>query len=101
VTKRTGCSSKGPTWQLTTVCKSKIQHPHRGIHAGITPVHIKTKTTDEMGSGGIRLYSQHLGSRGRQISVSSRLPWVYRMSSSAAMATQRNPVSKNKNKTNK
>jgi hypothetical protein len=51
----------------------------------------------EPGSGGARLLSQHLGGRGRRISeFKARL--VYKVSSRTARATQRNPVSKNKNK---
>jgi hypothetical protein len=45
--------------------------------------------------------SQQLGGRGRQISE-FKVSLVYRVSSRTARATQRNPVSKNKNqKTNK
>jgi hypothetical protein len=52
------------------------------------------------GSGGARLYSQHLGGRGRLISE-FEASLVYRVSSRTARATQRNPVSKNQNKPNK
>jgi hypothetical protein len=45
------------------------------------------------GSGGERLYSQHLGDRGRRISEFEAI-LVYRVSSRTARATQRNPVSK-------
>jgi hypothetical protein len=41
-----------------------------------------------------------LGGRGRQISE-FEASLVYRVNSRTAKATQRNPVSKNKNKTNK
>jgi hypothetical protein len=44
------------------------------------------------GHGGARLYSQHLGGRGRQISE-FEVSLVYRVSSRTTMATQRNPVS--------
>jgi hypothetical protein len=51
------------------------------------------------GRGGARLYSQHLGSRGRWISE-FEASLVYKVSSRTARAIQRNPVSKNKkNKT--
>jgi hypothetical protein len=39
--------------------------------------------------------------RGRQTSMSSRPAWSYRASSRTARATQRNPVSKNKESNNK
>jgi hypothetical protein len=52
------------------------------------------------GSGGTCLYSQHLGGRGRQISE-FKASLVYRVSSRAARTTQRNPVLKKTNKTNK
>jgi hypothetical protein len=45
------------------------------------------------GHGGTRLYSQHLGGRGRQIS-GFEASLVYKVSSKTARATQRNPVSK-------
>ena len=54
----------------------------------------------QLGGGGTRLKSQHLGGRGRQISE-FEASLVYRMSSRTARATQRNPVSKNKTKQNK
>jgi hypothetical protein len=44
--------------------------------------------------------SQHLGSKGRQISE-SKACLVYRVSSKKARATQRNPVSKNQKKKKK
>jgi hypothetical protein len=47
-----------------------------------------------------RQFGQHLGGRGRQISE-FEASLVYRVSSRAARATQRNPVSKNKNKIRK
>jgi hypothetical protein len=50
------------------------------------------------GSDGTRLQSQHLGGRGRWISE-FEASLVYRVSSRTARATQRNPVSKNNNKT--
>jgi hypothetical protein len=43
------------------------------------------------GCGDARLYSQHLGGRGRWISEASL---VYKVSSRTARAIQRNPVSK-------
>jgi hypothetical protein len=46
-----------------------------------------------LGSGGARLYSQHLGGRGRQISE-FEASLLYRVSSRTVRATQRNPVSK-------
>jgi hypothetical protein len=55
------------------------------------------------GSGGTRLYSQHLGGRGKWISE-FEASLVYRMSSRTARATRRNPVSikqTTKNKTKK
>jgi hypothetical protein len=48
-----------------------------------------------LGSGGECLQSQHLGGRGRWISE-FEASLVYRVSSRTARATQRNPVSKNK-----
>jgi hypothetical protein len=45
-------------------------------------------------------HSQHMGGRGRWISE-FEASLVYRVSSRTARASQRNPVSKNKNKTNK
>jgi hypothetical protein len=45
--------------------------------------------------GGTRLYSQHLGGRGRWISEASL---VYKVSSRTARAIQRNSVLKNKKK---
>jgi hypothetical protein len=47
------------------------------------------------GSGVARLSSQHLGGRGRWISE-FEASLVYRVSSRAARAIQRNPVEKNK-----
>jgi hypothetical protein len=55
-------------------------------------------TRTRLGGGGARLYSQHLGGRGRQISE-FEASLVYRVSSRTARATQRNPVSKKQNKT--
>jgi hypothetical protein len=52
------------------------------------------------GSGGSCLYYQHLGDRGRLISK-FEVNLVYKVSSRTARATQRNPVSKNKNKKTK
>lgn len=49
------------------------------------------------GSGGIVLKPQHLGSRGREISV-FEASLVYRASFRTAKDTQRNPVSKNNKK---
>ena len=49
------------------------------------------------GSGGPLLWSQHLGGRGRWISE-FEANLVYRVSSRTAKTTQRNPVSKNKQK---
>jgi hypothetical protein len=54
--------------------------------------------TVEAGCGGTRLYSQHSGGRGRQISE-FKASLVYKVSSWTARATQRNPVSKTKTKT--
>ena len=54
----------------------------------------------KLGSGGTRLYSQHLGGRGRQISE-FKASQVYKVSSRTARAIQRNPISKNKNKNKK
>ena len=51
-----------------------------------------------LGGGGTSLLSQHLGGRDRQISE-FEASLVYRVSSMTAEAIQRNPVSKNKNKT--
>jgi hypothetical protein len=51
------------------------------------------------GRGGTRFLSQHSGDRGRRISE-FEASLVYKVSSRAARATQRNPVSK-KPKTNK
>jgi hypothetical protein len=51
--------------------------------------------TLKLGSGGTRLQSQRLGDRGRQIS-GFKFSLVYKVSSSKARPTQRNPVSKNK-----
>jgi hypothetical protein len=47
------------------------------------------------GGGGARLYSQHLGGRGRRISE-FEASLVYRVSSRTARATQRNAVSEKK-----
>jgi hypothetical protein len=55
---------------------------------------------NEPDGGGTRLYSQHLGGRGRQISE-FKASLVYKVSSRISRATQRNPVSKNKTKQNK
>jgi hypothetical protein len=52
------------------------------------------------GSGGARLWSQHLGGRGRQISE-FEASLVYKVSSRTARAIQRNPVLKNKKTTTK
>jgi hypothetical protein len=52
------------------------------------------------GSGGVHLKSQHMGSRGRQISE-FEASLVYRVSSRTARATYRNPVLKIKTKPNK
>jgi hypothetical protein len=52
----------------------------------------------ELGSGGTRLQSQHLGGRSRRISE-FEASLVYRGSSRTARATQRNPVSEKKQKT--
>ena len=46
------------------------------------------------GRGDARLYSQHLGGRGRRISE-FEASLVYRVSSRIARAIQRNPVTKN------
>jgi hypothetical protein len=46
----------------------------------------------ELGGGGARLSSQHLGGRGRQISE-FEASLVYKVSSRTARAIQRNPVS--------
>jgi hypothetical protein len=54
----------------------------------------------EPDSGGMRLYSQHLGGRGRWISE-FKSSLVYRVSSRTARATQRNPISKIKHQKNK
>ena len=58
------------------------------------------KTNLKLGSGGTRLWSQHLGGRGKRISE-FKDSLVYRVSSRTARATQTNPVSKNKNKNKK
>jgi hypothetical protein len=50
--------------------------------------------------GGARLYSQHLGGRGRRISE-FEASQGYRVSSRTARATQRNPVLKNQKKKKK
>jgi hypothetical protein len=55
------------------------------------------KTQIRAWRGGARLYSQHSGGRGRQISE-FKASLVYKVSSRTARAIQRNPVSK-KNKT--
>jgi hypothetical protein len=52
------------------------------------------------GCGGSRLYSQHSGGRGRQISEFDD-SLVYKVSSRTARATQRNPISKNQKKKKK
>jgi hypothetical protein len=52
------------------------------------------------GGGGARLESQHLGGRGRRISM-FEASLVYRMNSMTARATPRNPVSKNQKKEKK
>jgi hypothetical protein len=60
----------------------------------------KHRTAD---GGGARLYSQHLGGRGRWISE-FKASLVYRVTSRTARAIQRNPVLKkqaNKRQTNK
>jgi hypothetical protein len=57
------------------------------------------KLRTETGSGGARLRSQPLGGRGRQISE-FEASLVYKVSSRTARATQRNPVSKNKQTNN-
>jgi hypothetical protein len=53
------------------------------------------KECEGLGSAGTRLKSQHLGGRGRRISE-FEASLVYKVSSRTARATQRNPVSKNK-----
>jgi hypothetical protein len=50
------------------------------------------------GHSGSRLYSQHLGGRGRQI-FEFQASLVYKVSFRTARAIQRNPVSKKQNKT--
>ena len=55
------------------------------------------KKKPALGVSGVHLLSQHSGGRGRQISE-FEASLVYRVSSRTARATQRNPVSKNKNK---
>jgi hypothetical protein len=52
------------------------------------------------GGGAARLYSQHLGGRGRRISE-FKVSLVYKVSSRSARAIQRNPVSKNQKKKKK
>jgi hypothetical protein len=52
------------------------------------------------GRGGARLWSQHLGGRGRRISE-FEASLVYKVSSRTARATQRNPVSKKPKKKKK
>jgi hypothetical protein len=52
------------------------------------------------GSGGACLQSQHLGGRGRWTSE-FEASLVYKVSSRTDRATQRNPVSKKQNKTQK
>jgi hypothetical protein len=67
----------------------------------ITAINIWTnKTCAELGSGGARLSSQHLGGRGRQISE-FEASVVYKVSSRTARAIQRNPVSENQKKKKK
>jgi hypothetical protein len=58
------------------------------------------KVTLKRGGGGTRLYSQHLGGRGRQISE-FKASLVYKLSSRTPRATQRNPVSKKTTKKKK
>ena len=53
-----------------------------------------------LGGGGARLQSQHSGDRGRWTSE-FEASLVHKVSSRTAMATQRNPVSKNKKKKTK
>jgi hypothetical protein len=55
---------------------------------------------DRPGSGGARLYSQHLGGRGRRVSE-FEASLVYRVSSRTARGTQRKPVSKNQKRKKK
>jgi hypothetical protein len=58
------------------------------------------KKQSRAGHGGARLYSQHLGGRGRRISE-FEASLVYRVSSRTVRATQRNLVSKNHKKKKK
>jgi hypothetical protein len=67
-----------------------------GKGEGDTPSSWKTQRTQGLpGGGGARLWSQHLGGRGRRI-TEFQASLVYRVSSRTARATQRNPVSKNR-----
>jgi hypothetical protein len=88
--------SKG-TWE-------EMLRAHRGL-GKCPPQEKRLRSVDRClflaGRGVARLYSQHLGGRGMQISE-FEASLVYRVSSRTARATQRNPVSKiTKTKTKK